>query len=166
LKLEHPEQPFADQLEWLRHRYDPGYFLGGTLRPELRLWLGPRAKRAAAVLALGWGAGAAALFLAGLLSLGVRDPLSFAFAVVSLHVARKLWRSAAADRPVDTAAEAGSIRRGLVMVLLATGMAAVIGLAVFAALVLATAALRGHAGIAAAIFVAVAVAATWRRRGD
>ena len=38
--------PFADYIEWTKHRYDPGYYLGGNLPPHLRkASLGPRARR-------------------------------------------------------------------------------------------------------------------------
>lgn len=46
-----PSDPFADYLEWIEHRYDPGYYLGGNLPPHLRkASLGPRARRLAGIL--------------------------------------------------------------------------------------------------------------------
>ncbi len=46
-----PSEPFADYLEWIEHRYDPGYYLGGNLPPHLRkASLGPRARRLAGIL--------------------------------------------------------------------------------------------------------------------
>ena len=52
---EGPEGPFADQVEWMTHSLDPGYYLGGRVRPELRSSLGHGGKRVAAVLAFGSG---------------------------------------------------------------------------------------------------------------
>ena len=46
--------PIADYIEWTQNRYNPGYFLGGRIRPELRkARLSPRGRRlSAALLAL------------------------------------------------------------------------------------------------------------------
>ena len=43
--------PLREYLEWARHRYDPGHYLGGTLPPHLRKnALGPRARKKAGLL--------------------------------------------------------------------------------------------------------------------
>jgi hypothetical protein len=41
-----PDGPIENYIEWSKHRYDPGHYLGGTLQPHLRTnSLGPRARR-------------------------------------------------------------------------------------------------------------------------
>ncbi len=43
--------PIADYIEWTQNRYNPGYFLGGRIRPELRkARLSPRGRRLSAAL--------------------------------------------------------------------------------------------------------------------
>ena len=40
------QDPIDNYIEWARHRYDPGHYLGGTIPPHLRKSsLGPRARR-------------------------------------------------------------------------------------------------------------------------
>jgi hypothetical protein len=40
------QDPIGTYLEWAKHRYDPGHYLGGTIEPHLRKSsLGPRARR-------------------------------------------------------------------------------------------------------------------------
>jgi hypothetical protein len=96
-----PDDPFADQREWLNNRYNPGYFLGGTLRPELRLSLGRRAKRVAGVLALASGVGVLGIGVGVMASTGifVPDPWSLFVGPLSVLVGIKMWRSARAVPP-------------------------------------------------------------------
>ncbi len=50
-KRRQDRDPFADYVEWTRHRYDPGHYLGGTLPPHLRKSsLGRKGRRNAGVL--------------------------------------------------------------------------------------------------------------------
>ena len=159
--------PFADQMEWLDHRYDPGYFLGGTLRPELRLSLGARAKRVAAILAFGTGAGIIVLMATLNVATGVPapDPYSLGLGGLSLLVGRKMWRSAGQDAALDVPAETGRIYRVLLMASLATAVVALSGLAAVLLVAAVIAVKRGHMGIAASV-VLILVALALRRRGD
>jgi len=154
--------PFADQMEWLDHRYDPGHFLGGTLRPELRLSLGTRAKRVAAVLAFGSGMGVIGLTAGVNAAIGVTvaDPYSLGFGGLSLLVGRKMWRAAGREAAVDLPEETGRIYR---LTLLASLATAVVALSLLAAVLLVAAVLavmKGHMAIAASavlVFVMVAL---------
>jgi hypothetical protein len=158
--------PFANQMEWLDHRYDPGYFLGGTLRPELRLSLGPRAKRVAAILAFGSGAGIIALMATvnAAMDVPVPDPYSLGFGGLSLLVGRKMWRAAGREGALDLPEETGRLYRVALMAGLATALVAIGG---FAAVLLAAAVkavMKGHMAIAASL-VLILVAVALRRRG-
>jgi len=108
-----PDDPFRDQLEWLNHRYDPGHFLGGTLRPELRLSLGREGKRMAGLLAFASGFGVLAI-LAALGALGhlPPEPRSLVAGLLSVLVGRRMWKSAASGAP-GAAMEAGGEGRKL-----------------------------------------------------
>jgi hypothetical protein len=45
------DDPIATYIEWSKHRYDPGYYLGGNLPPHLRkASLGPKGRRFAGIL--------------------------------------------------------------------------------------------------------------------
>jgi hypothetical protein len=123
-----PDDAFADQVEWLSHRYDLGYLLGGTIRPELRLSFGVRAKRLAAALALGTSVGIFSLLLTIWIGMGipVADPLSVGTGVLSFFVARRMWKAADADASgvrLDFLEEAGRLSRTLWLVALATLLA-------------------------------------------
>ena len=158
--------PFADQLEWQDHRYDPGYFLGGTLRPELRLSLGPRAKRVAAALAFGSGMGVIG-FMATVnaaMDVPVPDPYSMGFGGLSLLVGRKMWRAAGREAALDLPAEKGWIYRVVLLASLATALVAIGGLAAVLLVAAVKAVMKGHMGIAAGV-VLILVAVALRRRG-
>ncbi len=167
---EKPEDPFADQLEWLEHRYDPGHFLGGTLRPELRLSLGKRAKRVAAILAFLSGGvlavGALMTFQMG----SAADPWAVMLAPLSLLVGIKMWMSARPEKPAidvdpdpDTANEGRKIGQVMGMVALAALFAAalVVGLLVLVAGLVAVS--RGAVDVVAGIFVLIAILAIRKR---
>ena len=160
-------QPFADQLEWQDHRYDPGYFLGGTLRPELRLSLGPRAKRVAAALAFGSGTGVIALMATVSAAMGVPvpDPLSLGFGGLSLLVGRKMWRAAGRQAALDLPAETCWIYRVALLASLATALVALGGLAAVLLVAAVKAVMKGHMAIAASV-VLILVAVALRRRGE
>jgi hypothetical protein len=159
--------PFADQMEWLDHRYDPGHFLGGTLRPELRLSLGTRAKRAAAVLAFASGVGVIGLMAAINAAMGVPvpDPYSLGFGGLSLLVGRKLWRAAGREAALDVPQETGRIYRVFLLASLATVVVALSGLAAVLLVAAVAAVRRGHMAIAASAVLILVVVAL-RRRGD
>lgn len=159
--------PFADQMEWLDHRYDPGHFLGGTLRPELRLSLGPRAKRVAAVLAFGSGVGIIALMATLNVATGapVADPYSLGFGGLSLLVGRKMWRAAGREAALDLPEETGRIYRVALLAGLATALVAIGGFAAVLLVAAVKAVMKGHMAIAASI-VLILVAVALRRRGD
>ena len=59
--------PFAAYTEWIEHRYDPGYFLGGRIPPHLRAAsLGPRGRRLSGLmLMIGGGLPALGIAVAG-----------------------------------------------------------------------------------------------------
>ena len=166
-----PEDAFADQLEWLSHRYDPGYFLGGTLRPELRLSLGVRAKRLAAVLALGKGLGALGILVGVWIASGIpfADPWSLSSGGLSLLVARKMWTAAQADARgvgLDLGDEARRVRRTTSMIAVATCVTFVGALLA----VLASAALRsllsGELAVPVGLAVSLLIAVLLRTRGS
>jgi hypothetical protein len=160
-------RPFADQMEWLDHRYDPGHFLGGTLRPELRLSLGTRAKRVAAVLAFGSGAGVISLMATVNAAMGVPvpDPYSLGFGGLSLLVGRKLWRAAGREAALDLPEETGRIYRVALLASLATAVVALSSLAVVLLVAAVRAVMKGHMAItASAVLILLLVAL--RRRGD
>lgn len=158
--------PFADQLEWQDHRYDPGYFLGGTLRPELRLSLGPRAKRVAAVLAFGSGLGVIGFMATANAAFGVPvpDPYSLGFGGLSLLVGRKMWRAAGREGSLDLPEETGRLYRVALMASLATALVAIGGFAAVLLVAAVKAVMKGHMAIAAS-FVLILMAAALRRRG-
>jgi hypothetical protein len=92
-KTDRPDDPLADYNEWVRHRYDPGHYLGGTIAPHLRkARLGPRARRRSAVL----------LALLALLSIQavitppepawLARPLGVAFTALLCLAAGRMWR--------------------------------------------------------------------------
>jgi hypothetical protein len=62
-----PDGPIENYIEWSKHRYDPGHYLGGTLPPHLRKnSLGPRARRLSGLFLLFSGLGSVLLsFAAG-----------------------------------------------------------------------------------------------------
>ena len=159
-------QPFADQLEWQDHRYDPGYFLGGTLRPELRLSLGPRAKRVAAALAFGSGMGVIAFVATLTAEFGfVPEPYTPSLGVLNLLVGRKMWRAANREAALDLAEETGRIYRVTLVASLATAVVALSGLAAVLLVAGVKAVMNGHMAIAASV-VLILVAVALRRRGD
>jgi hypothetical protein len=159
-------RPFADQMEWLDHRYDPGHFLGGTLRPELRLSLGARAKRAAAVLAFGSGAGVIALMATLTAEFGfVPEPYSLGLGALSLLVGRKMWRAANREAALDLPEETGRIYRVTLLASLATAVVALSGLGVVLLAAAVRAVMKGHMAIAASAVLILVVVAL-RRRGD
>lgn len=161
-----PEGPFADQLEWLDHRYDPGHFLGGTLRPELRLSLGRRAKRAAAVLAFGAGAATIALMATLTITMGfIPEPYSWGFGVLSLLVARRMWTAADREGALDLPDEKERLYRVTLLVCLATVLVALGGLAAVLLAAAVAAMMKGHMGILASV-VLLLVAGALRRRGE
>jgi hypothetical protein len=159
--------PFADQMEWLDHRYDPGHFLGGTLRPELRLSLGPRAKRVAAVLAFGSGVGIIAFMATVNAATGVPvpDPYSLGFGGLSLLVGRKMWRAAGREAALDLPEETGRIYRVALLASLATALVGIGGFAAVLLVAAVKAVMKGHMAIAASAVLILVVVAL-RRRGD
>jgi hypothetical protein len=159
---ESAEGPFAVQVEWLDHRYDPGYFLGGTLRPELRLALGVRAKRLAAVLAAVEGLALLALAALTQIAAGVfmPDPFTSTVGLLSVLVGRRMWLAANADAKIgklDVAEEGRRFSQVLAMVAIATAVFSILAIAALAAVVSATLLSRGHAGTAAALSVLIIV---------
>src|SRR5262245_55795964 len=141
-KTEDPEEPFANQLEWQRHRYDPGHFLGGTLRPEYRLSLGARAKRVAAILSLARGIGLLGRLTVMSIGYGMflPDPFSLFLGGLTLLVGIKMWTSARAEpagEDLDVAETRQNIGRvaGIVLVGTAIAVLAALILLAFAATV-------------------------------
>lgn len=52
------QDPIGNYVEWARHRYDPGHYLGGTIPPHLRKSsLGPRARRLSGMMLVFSGVG-------------------------------------------------------------------------------------------------------------
>ena len=161
-----PFAPFADQLEWLNHRYDPGHFLGGTLRPELRLSLGMRGKRTAAVLALGSGVGIIGPSALLVWPLGVPpDPFSLGLGVLNILVARRLWSAAAVQGKADVVEEASRSLRVVAVVGLATSVVVVSIVATVVLIGALTAMVKGQMAIAGVVAVLFAIAAL-RRAGQ
>jgi hypothetical protein len=164
-----PESIFHDQLEWLSHRYDPGHYLGGTIRPELRLSLGVKAKRVAAALALVSALAALGLLLTSWIASRafVPEPWSLSLGVLGILVARRLWTSAATDGVSSTEAIADGMGR-LVRVVGMTLLAAFcVALGVLALILLyggVVALFRGQTGVAtaASLLLALALLHRWR----
>jgi hypothetical protein len=164
-----PEDPFADQLEWLNNRYNPGYFLGGILRPEYRLSLGSRAKRVAGVLLLASGTsllGGAVLFMFAMGTF-LTDPWALLLGPLSLLAGLKMWRSAGG--PPDPTADPDAVEQGkkiapvLGMVLLATIGAALAAAVVLAGVVVVNAVARGTVHVIAAAAILILLALSRRR---
>ena len=151
-----PEDAFADQVEWLNHRYDPGYFLGGTLRPELRLSLGANAKRVAGVLAFVWGLGILGILVGMWVASGcfVPEPWSLSSGILSLLVGRRMWTSArtggAAER-LNLPEEVRRFFRVVTMTLLGAGLIAVVCLAMLWLVGGLVSLFRGQVGIPTSI---------------
>jgi hypothetical protein len=71
-----PDGPIENYIEWSKHRYDPGHYLGGTLPPHLRKdSLGPRARRLVGLLLLFSGLGNVVLTIAAGLETAWMDAL-------------------------------------------------------------------------------------------
>lgn len=166
-----PEDPFADQLEWLVHRYDPGHYLGGTIRPELRQSLGSRAKRFAAVWAFVSGVGPMCLVIWLMAGSGqwLPDPWSFGAGVLGALAAVKLWKSADRDAraaSLDWAEEGRRFYKVVGMVALCTLVTAVVSLILISGAAAATAIVKGRAGVfAGAGVLVVMVLLRWRSVG-
>lgn len=156
-----PDEPFAQQLEWLNHRYDPGYYLGGNLRPELRFSMGPRAKRVAALLALGPLVGWLSISFWAAVATGqfVPEPFSFIAALFHLQVGRRLWGSAGAEAPLDRIGEGRRLLRASGMTVLATAVAVLIGFGLLIVVGAVTALSLGHGEIAALLCLIASAAA-------
>jgi hypothetical protein len=168
LPPEQPEDPFFDQLEWLNNRYNPGYFLGGTLVPELRLSLGRRAKRVAGLLAFTSGAGVTAVCVLMSVAFGAPpDPWSAALGVLNLLVGLKMWRSArseASKESLDVGDERRQLGRALGMVVLATLLVSSAAVTAVVIVAVAVALSGGATGIAAGLAVLAAIVALRGRR--
>ena len=151
-----PERPFALQLEWLANRYNPGHFLGGTIRPELRVAsLGWHGKRIAGAWVL--IEGSAAL------------PWSLPFGLLCVVAGIRMWKVATKPVPsrhIANPAEGRELRRAIALAGLGVGVVAVGSMLALAGVGMAMAVSRGNAVIGAAIFgVLAGFAATrlWRR---
>ena len=167
--IEGPDGPFGLQVEWLNHRYDPGYFLGGTLRPELRSTLGSHGKGFAAVWA--FSSGAALLGVTLLVAAAMRTPflgpLILASALLRLQVGRRMWRAANANAPggaLDKMACAARLCQVAWMALVGGAFFVLAALATLGSLVVATLAVRGRADIIALVAVVVVVVIQYRTR--
>ena len=170
--VQDPSAPFALQLEWLANRYNPGYFLGGTIRPELHMAsLGWHAKRSAGVLAV--ATGVATLAPSALMLLASRmlpDPWSPGFGLLTVLAGVRLWRAAA---PRATSAreeerpQGGKALRVAAMVVLGVLVLAIVGIVIFAVAVIAVAAAEGNAGVIAVVAVLIGLVARRKleRRG-
>jgi hypothetical protein len=164
-----PEQPFALQLEWLANRYNPGYFLGGTIRPELRLAsLGWHARRVAGVLALLSGA---PLLLAVLVTAVVGrippDPWSLGFGLLSLTAGLRMWKVARTPTPsrhVASPAEGRKLLRALALAVLGAGVVVVGCALALLGVGMAMVVSRGSAVVGVAVFVVLAGFAAIRLR--
>jgi hypothetical protein len=164
-----PDEPFALQLEWLANRYNPGYFLGGTLRPELNVAsLGWHAKRVAGVLPFSSGMAllGTSLFVAVAAGGVLPDP-SVAFGLLQVLAGVRIWRAAAAQDSRsgrEGAGEAMKLLQAATMVVLGVVLVSVVGIVALAGLCVAVAVSRGEAGLGAAICVIIAIAAARRAR--
>jgi hypothetical protein len=156
-----PEEPFALQLEWLANRYNPGHFLGGTIRPELRVAsLGWHGKRLAGALALITG------FVVLLTSLAITvvgrlppDPWSLGFGLLSVAAGIRMWKVAkkpVPSRHVTNPAEGRQLLRAFVLAGLGVGVVAVGSMLALAGVGIAMAVSRGNAAIGVAIFSVLA----------
>jgi uncharacterized membrane protein YfcA len=162
-----PNTPFADQLEWLANRYNPGYFLGGTIRPELRAAsLGWHAKRVAGAFAISSGAMVLALASFPLAARMPPDPWSLGLGLLSIVAGIRMWRAPAIRplRPNDSRPgdEGRLCIRVAAMVVLGVILFSAISTVALAAIVVAAMVARGRAGLAAAIAVTIAVVAVRR----
>lgn len=168
--LRYLDEPFEVQLEWLDNRYNPGYFLGGTIRPELRVAsLGWHAKRFAGAFAL--CSGVTALAMSAVLLVATRvlpDPWSLGLGLLYVLVGVRMWRAAARQTPSPTSRGAGEgiqcLRMGALAALGAV-VAAAVGAAIVAGVAVAAAAARGQMALIAAIAVVIAVVAVRRAAG-
>ncbi|MCU0241064.1 MAG: hypothetical protein MUF51_01420 [Vicinamibacteria bacterium] len=159
-----------DQVEWLNNRYNPGYFLGGTLRPELRLaTLGWHAKRVAGALALVSGVGMLLLGVMLLVLYHVPDPWTLILGMLQFMAGIKILESAADQRPANDATgfvEEQAVRRIVGQMVLGVVLVA----AISAAIVLAVAAIAsirtGAFGIVAAVSVLIAIILIRRQPND
>jgi len=159
-----PEEPFALQLEWLANRYNPGYFLGGRIRPELHVSsLGWHAKRNAAVVAFFFGLVSLATSFAETVFIRLPgDPWSLAFGLLSVAAGVRIWSAAGQLGPRPEYGDPGEGRQ----LLRAVGLAAlaVVMLAIATAVALfgigtAMAVANGNAVVGAAICAGVAMIA-------
>lgn len=169
--MKDPEEPFADQLEWQRHRYDPGHFLGGTLRPEYRPSLGIRAKRVVAVMLVAQGLAFLGNLVASSLVAGflIPDPWTSSLGVISIAGGVKVWRSASRVVPPtreEANEAAGRLYRVAAMVLLAGLFTSLLVLLLVGVVGVLAAALKGYVGFVAALGVLVAVALLIRPNAD
>jgi hypothetical protein len=166
-----PEDAFADQIEWLSHRYDPGYFLGGTIRPELRVSLGARAKRVAGVFAFASGLGILGTLVAVSIAVGMAlpDPWSLSVGVLSLLAGVKLWRTAGADSGttrVDVGAEAKRLSQAASLTSLGAVIIALASIALVTLVAAVASLLRGQVGLPVGAGVLLAMWLLHRRRGS
>jgi hypothetical protein len=160
-RIEGPEGPFADQVEWMNHRLDPGHYLGGTLRPEFRPSIGHGARRVAAVL----------VFLSGLVVFGFaiarRDPVGLLGGLLGVLVGWRLWRFANRG---ESSWSIGDGIRLLFRVVGTTAIGAIVIALVVAALLAAVAlpvlVMHGHEDLLAVAAVLVIVAVQLRARSE
>jgi hypothetical protein len=166
-----PDDAFADQVEWLNHRYDPGYFLGGTLRPELRLSLGANAKRVAGVLAFVSGLGILGILVGMWVASGyfVPEPWSLSSGILSLLVGRRMWKSAEMDGTAGVLSLPEEVRRFLRVVAMTSLGAGLIAVACLALLWLVgglVSLFRGQVGIPTSIGILLITVFVHRARAS
>lgn len=165
--LRDPYAPFALQLEWLANRYNPGYYLGGTIRPELRMAaLGWHAKRLAGALAFFVGVeGLASAALLHVVARTLPDPWSLGFGVLNVLVGVRLWKAAGPQAPGAGDGDRAGLSEALrvaAMVVLGVVLMAAISIVTITAVAVAWAAARGNVGFVGAIAVLIAIVAVRR----
>jgi len=167
LPLRYLDEPFADQLEWLDNRYNPGYFLGGTIRPELRVAsLGWHAKRLAGAFAL--FSAVPSLVVAAVLLVVARmlpDPWSLGLGLLYVLTCVRMWRAAACQTPSPERRGAGEGIRCVWMgatAVLGAVVAAAVGTAIVVGVAVVAAVARGQIALIAAVAVVIAIAAVRR----
>lgn len=98
------QDPIGNYIEWTHHRYDPGHYLGGTIKPELRKSsLGPRATRLSGMLLLGSGLGGLVLTAFAGYSDGPGAALGFGlYAGLLVAAGVSMWRSSSPRRGGST----------------------------------------------------------------
>ncbi len=157
-----PDAPFADQLEWLANRYNPGYFLGGTIRPELRVaTLGRHAKRVAGALAFVSGAGMLALLALMVVVLRLPpDPLSTGLGVVYVLAGLRFFRAAAAETPSPWGAaptEGRQALRAAVVALIGAALVGAVSVVLVVGLGAVLAVARENPGSTAAVAILIVI---------